>query len=342
MNVPDHAVVNTMVDLCAVMNLGRAKGLVNAVLRRVLSEGKDWIANQDAARINLPDWLIRDWATDYDLRTAADMALAAQSAAMLDITLKDPSQTAYWAQQLEAELLPTGSLRRAAGGHISDLPGFAEGAWWVQDAAAAIPVLLMGDIADKNVADLCAAPGGKTAQLAARGARVHALDRAATRLKRLQENMDRLTLADRVTVEAGDAVQWQPQKKFDAVLIDAPCSATGTLRRHPDVAHLKTPEDIDRLCTMQAAILDNAATLLVPGGVMVYCTCSLQKAEGERQIDAFLARHPDFSRQPITADALGGLGQAITKDGDVRILPQFWSERGGMDGFYIARLTRQE
>jgi len=341
MQVPDHATVNTSVDLCAKLNLSRAKGLVNAILRRVAREGPEWIINQDAARLNMPEWLIRTWVADYDLRLAAEIALASQNEAPLDITIKDPAHISHWASVLDAEILPTGSLRRQGGGNITELPGFDEGVWWVQDASAALPVTLMGNLHEKTALDLCAAPGGKTAQLAARGAQVHALDRAATRLVRLNDNLKRLALNDRVTVEAADAMQWTSRDRFDVVLLDAPCSATGTIRRHPDIPHLKTPDDIARLCITQTTMLDNAAALVNQNGMMVYCTCSLQKSEGEQQIDSFLTRHPDFTRSPIIASEAPGLEHAITPDGDLRILPQFWAEHGGLDGFYIARLTQR-
>lgn len=344
MNVPDHAAVSTMVDVAAVKNLGRQKGLVNAVLRRVARDGADWIAGMDAPRINTPDWLMRAWVEDYGLRTAAEIAQESLNEAALDITLKTPREAAHWASVLEATLLPGGAtLRRAAGGDVAALPGFAEGQWWVQDAAAAMPARLMGDVRDKNVLDLCAAPGGKTAQLAAAGAHVLALDRSIRRLQRLQENMERLGLGQQVRIEAADAAMWQPREKFDAILLDAPCSATGTIRRHPDMPHLKSPDDVERLCALQAAILDNAARMVKPGGVIVYCTCSLQKAEGEAQIDSFLTRHGDgFKRKPINADEFGGdaLREMITAQGDVRVLPTHLKEQGGIDGFFIGRLLK--
>lgn len=341
MNVPDHAAVNTAVDLAVTSGLSRQKGLVNAVLRRVTRDGRDWIAGHDAARINTPVWLMQAWINDYGLRAAAEIAQAGLAEAPLDITLKDPAHAAHWASVLEAFMLPTGTLRRNAGGSVSELSGFDDGMWWVQDAAAALPATLFGAVAGKTVIDLCAAPGGKTAQLAAAGAQVVALDRSIKRLQRLQENMKRLRLDSAVTTQAADASLWQPQNPVMAVLLDAPCSATGTIRRHPDVPHLKTPDDIGRLMVLQAQMLDNAARMLAPGGTLVYCTCSLQKSEGEGQIDSFLARTPiKMARQPITAEEIGGLSDALTAQGDVRVLPYHLAAHGGMDGFFIARLTR--
>ena len=341
MNVPDHAAVNTSVDLATTSGLSRQKGLVNAVLRRVTRDGRDWIAGQDAARINTPVWLMQAWINDYGLRAAAEIAHAGLAEASLDITLKDPAHAAHWASVLEAVALPTGTLRRNAGGSVSELSGFDDGLWWVQDAAAALPATLFGDVAGKIVIDLCAAPGGKTAQLAAAGAYVVAIDRSIKRLQRLQDNMRRLRLDSTVTVEAADASLWQPREPAMHILLDAPCSATGTIRRHPDVPHLKTPDDIARLMVLQAQMLDNASRMLAPGGTLVYCTCSLQKSEGEGQIDSFLARTTvKMARKPILAEEIGGLSDALTPQGDVRILPYHMAAHGGMDGFFIARLMR--
>ncbi|MBL4804111.1 MAG: RsmB/NOP family class I SAM-dependent RNA methyltransferase, partial [Alphaproteobacteria bacterium] len=208
------------------------------------------------------------------------------------------------------------------------------------DAAAAIPALLFGDVQGERVYDLCAAPGGKTLQLAARGAHVTALDRSAGRLKRLQENLERMHLTDSVEVITADAGSWRPKEPAGYVLLDAPCSATGTLRRHPDVAHLKSATDVSRLQNLQAALLRNAFDMLMPGGVLVYCTCSLQKAEGEQQIEHFLKTELQAERLPITAKELGGFDEALTEEGDLRILSFHQAALGGMDGFYIARLTK--
>lgn len=341
MEVADYAVVDTAVELAALVGLARQKGLVNAVLRRVIAEGRDWFLKQDEARLNVPDWLMKTWITDYGLRPAADIALASLAEASLDISLKDDADAAHWAGVLDATVLPTGSLRRAAGGMVPDLPGFADGMWWVQDAAAALPVKLMGDVRGRRVADLCAAPGGKTMQLAARGALVTALDRSAPRLKVLRENLRRLRLEDAVTVEVADAAVWKPPQAPDMILLDAPCTATGTVRRHPDVLHLKTPKDMARLAETQARLLENASTILAPGGMLVYCTCSLQKDESERQVEKLLAARPDMRRAPVQDAEIGaGVTGMVTAAGDVRILPYHMAAHGGMDGFFIARLVK--
>lgn len=340
MNVPDHAAVDTAVRLAETTGLPRQKGFVNAVLRRITREGRDWLAKQDDARLNLPEWLLSVWVADYGLKTAAEMAQASLAEAPLDITLKDPAHTLHWSGMLEASALPTGSLRRAAGGNVQELPGYHDGMWWIQDAAAAIPAKLFGPLQGKTIADLCAAPGGKSAQLAAGGASVIALDRSARRIQRLEENIRRLRLDKSVTTEAADAAVWKPKVRIDAVLLDAPCSATGTIRRHPDVLHSKTPEDVERLTELQARLLENAASMLETGGILVYCTCSLQKAEGEAQIEFFLRHHPEMKRLPITAEDVAGVEESLTAEGDLRILPMHLAAHGGMDGFYIARLVK--
>lgn len=256
----------------------------------------------------------------------------------IDISLKPGEDAADWATQLNASVLPTGSLRRPSDGAVTELPGFDDGKWWIQDAAAAMPVTLAGDIAGKSVIDLCAAPGGKTVQLAAAGGKVTAVDRSAQRMQRVADNLKRTQLeADMVVADAGT---WQPETLADLVLLDAPCSATGTIRRHPDLPHLKSPDGIAGMQPLQAALLTNAANMVALGGMLIYCVCSLQRPEGEDQIDAFLKTHSGFERQPITASELPDLATAITCDGDARILPCFWHSLGGLDGFFIARLKR--
>ncbi|MDB5490914.1 MAG: rsmB [Micavibrio sp.] len=341
MNVPDHAAVNTAVQLAENVGLGRGKGFVNAILRRLGREGRGWLEAQDEARANVPEWLLKEWINDYGLGEAAEIAQASLAEAPLDITIKDPAKMDYWAEVLQATPLPGGSLRRISGGNVQDLPGYHDGMWWVQDASATLPARLFGDLHETEVVDLCAAPGGKTAQLAAAGASVIALDRSITRIKRLDENMRRLRLDKTVHTEAADGTVWQPRVPVPAVLLDAPCSATGTIRRHPDVLRLKRPDDIVRLCEMQSRMLDNACDMLLPGGMLIYCTCSLQKAEGERQIESFLKRNPVMKRKPIAAAEIGHLENAITPQGDVRILPWHLAAHGGMDGFYIARMVKE-
>jgi 16S rRNA (cytosine967-C5)-methyltransferase len=340
MEAADHAAVDLAVRLAEERGLSKQKGFVNGLLRTITRVGREWVDRQDEARLNTPEWLLKLWIADYGMGMAAEIARAHLSEAPLDITIKDESARNFWASTLTATEMLTGTLRKVGGGDVRGFDGFDEGAWWVQDASAALPAKLFGDVSGQIVADLCAAPGGKTLQLAAAGAQVIALDRSAPRLKRLTQNLERMSLVDRVNVQATDAATWAPPEPVPFILLDAPCSATGTVRRHPDVAHLKNPVDIERLGSLQKSILENAFKQLMPGGILVYCTCSLQKAEGEAQIDAFLGRENMASRLPIMASELGGWDEAITDDGDLRVMPFHQAALGGMDGFYVARLTK--
>lgn len=337
LDTPAHAVVDTAVQLVKDGKFAPYAGLTNAILRRVARDGKAMAEAIDACRLNTPRWLWNDWVASYGEDTARAIGEAHLGEAPLDISLKPGEDPAVWAERLEAVVLPTGSLRRAAGGAVQDLPGFADGVWWIQDAAAAMPVRLLGDVQGLSVLDLCAAPGGKTCQLAAAGATVTAIDRSARRLRRVSENLVRLGL--NATVQDGDAIVWRPEAPVDAILLDAPCSATGTIRRHPDVARLKKPQDVLDLAATQADLLKASAEMLKPGGLVVYCTCSLQKAEGEDQIAAALETLP-FVREPIRPEEIGGLAEMITPDGDLRTLPCHIPQLGGLDGFFAARLRR--
>lgn len=330
-----HAAVDTSVRLIEDAHLPHLKGLANAVLRRISREGAAILGDRDPARLNTPQWLWASWAEAYGEDTTRAIAAAHLIEAPLDLTPR--SNTDFWAGQLEAEVLPTGTLRRTGGGHIAELPGFAEGAWWVQDAAATLPVRLLGDIAGKRVADLCAAPGGKTMQLCAAGANVTAVDISGRRMVRVGENLARAGLAAELVT--ADASKWMASEKFDAILLDAPCTGTGTLRRHPDIAWLKDEEDVGRLTLTQDRLLLHAVEQLKPGGMLVYAVCSLQEDEGLARIEALLARDKRLSRVPVQPAELPGLDGALTRDGDVRTLPSMWPERGGLDGFYIARLA---
>ena len=328
-----HAAVDTSVRLVEQIGLPHLKGLANAVLRRLAREGVALLGERDPARLNTPGWLWESWIKSYGEETTRAIASAHLIEAPLDLSTR--SDTDFWAGRLDAEQLPTGTLRRAPGGPISDLAGFAEGAWWVQDAAAALPVQLLGDVAGKRVADVCAAPGGKTLQLCAAGAQVTAVDISTRRMARLGENLARAGLSAELVVS--DASKWQPAEKFDAVLLDAPCSGTGTLRRHPDIAWLKDEDDVSRLALTQDRLLLHAVDLLKPGGTLVFAVCSLQEHEGPARIEALLGRTNKLRRIRVTTPELPGLAEAITKDGDVRTLPSMWPERGGLDGFFVAR-----
>ncbi len=346
LGTPAHAVVDLAVAATRKERGGaRFAGLVNAVLRRVAEKGAGLLEGMDAIRLDIPAWLLARWVAAYGGDRARAIAEASLKEAALDLTLKsgDKVEAAAWAERLGGRLLPTGSIRLAAHGRIEDLPGYQEGAWWVQDAAAALVAKVVGPVAGKTVADLCAAPGGKTAALAAAGAQVTAVDVAQKRLERLRENLGRLRLTAQVVM--ADAARWHPGDTYDVVVLDAPCTATGTIRRHPDILRLRRPEDVDRLAGVQRELLANAVRLVRPGGVLVYAVCSLEPEEGERQVAALLARDPGLARAPITTPELGG-GDAdwVTAEGDLRTLPfhlgMLPEELAGMDGFYVARLVR--
>jgi 16S rRNA (cytosine967-C5)-methyltransferase len=316
--------------------LGYAMGLVNAVLRRVAREGTEALAHQDAARLNTPDWLWGSWKAAYGEAIARAMAEAHLIEPPLDLTVKGDPES--WAARLGGERLYGNTVRRPAGGAIEDLPGYAQGVWWVQDAAAALPARLLGDVRGRSAIDLCAAPGGKTAQLAAAGAAVIAVELADRRAGRLRGNLERLQLDARI--EVADALVWRPPRPASHVLLDAPCSATGTIRRHPDIAWHKSPSDLARMAALQQRLLDAAVAMLEPGGVLVYASCSLQPEEGPEVIERALTAGLPAARLPVEASELDGLAVELTPDGDVRTLPCQLAGRGGLDGFFIARLRR--
>jgi 16S rRNA (cytosine967-C5)-methyltransferase len=336
LRTPPHAAVATSVDLAHARGFLTHKGLVNAVLRRLSLEGAGRVDRQDAARLNTPDWLWRSWGQAYGEDCARAIAVAHLKEAPLDLTLRGEEDE--WCDKLQATKLPTGSLRRPAGGSVMALPGYAEGAWWIQDAAASLPVRLFNGIEGRDVVDLCAAPGGKTAQLASAGARVTAIDRSTRRLDRLVANLNRLGLP--VSAVAADALSWRPEQPVDAVLLDAPCTATGAIRRHPDVPHLKQPEDVARLAVVQENLLRAAVDMLRPGGMLVYCTCSLEPEEGPQRVEALLRSGAPVQRRPIEAQELSAPADWVTAGGDLRTLPCHLAEFDGVDGFYAARLVK--
>lgn len=341
MDVPDHAAVDLSVRLVqADRRAAKYAGLVNAVLRRCAREGQPLIDEVKSQMLDLPPWLVARWIAAYGEDATRAMAAAVSVEPALDLTVK--SDPEGWATRLHGESLATGTVRTLLHGSVTMLPGFDEGQWWVQDAAAALPARLFGDIQDKSIADLCAAPGGKTAQLSHAGARVTAVDRSVNRIARLKDNLSRLTLAADTTV--ADATEWQPVGDFDGILIDAPCAATGTIRRHPDVAWLKQEADIGTLAALQKRLLQKAVTLLKPGGTLVYCTCSLEPEEGEQAIASLLDAEPAMRRAPVGRDEVAGLDEILTPEGDIRTLPSHLAHAdprlGGLDGFYAARLVK--
>ena len=345
LGMPPHAVVDLAVETTRRdRGARRFAKLVNAVLRRVAERGQTLLDCEDCTRLNIPDWLWQRWSASYGPEVARRIASASLREAALDVSLKPGGDSAAtWAERLGGRQLSTGSIRILHQGSIETLPGFLEGAWWVQDAAAALVARAAGDVAGKSVVDLCAAPGGKTAHLAAAGANVTALDVSAPRLGRLRDNLARLRLAADV-VEA-DVAGWHPGRTFDVVLLDAPCTATGTIRRHPDILRLKRPKDIARMAELQRAMLARAASLVRPHGLLLYSTCSLEPEEGVGQIAAFLEVRTDFERVPIPAAEIGAEPAWITADGELSTLPYYMEqetpELSGLDGFYVARLRRR-
>jgi 16S rRNA (cytosine967-C5)-methyltransferase len=329
---PAHGAVNAAITLLRRgKDTGRYAGLANAVLRKA-AEAPGWDALPPQS---LPGWLRKPLITAWGKAAVTSIEAVQAAAPPLDLTLKDPAQTAALAEALSAEVLATGSLRLATPGQVSTQPGFAEGAWWVQDAAAALPALLLAPQPGEHIADLCAAPGGKTLQLAAAGARVEAVDISAARMARVTENLARCGLTARTHV--ADALTWQPETPLDAVLLDAPCSATGTIRRHPDLPFVKDGTELATLTALQAGLIDRALEMLRPGGRLVFCTCSLLPEEGEAQITAALARHPGLAILP--AEAPGIAPDWRSPEGGLRIRPDHWAEQGGIDGFYMAVLV---
>jgi 16S rRNA (cytosine967-C5)-methyltransferase len=334
LGVPSHAAVHSSVELVKQSKFKGFAKLVNGVLQRIHREGAAMQQKLDIPRLTTPDWLWHDWVDAYGEATTRQIAEANLLEPMLDISVKSDAEG--WAKKLDGEVMPTGTVRLSESADVTTLEGFAEGEWWVQDMAAALPVRLFGDIRGKRVLDLCAAPGGKTVQLALRGAEVTALDRSAKRMRRVRENLERMQLsADIVTA---DALEWQPDEAFDAILLDAPCSATGTLRRHPDVAWRKSPKDVAELAGLQRRLLERALTWLKPNGVLVYSTCSLEKAEGEDHMAHIAAMGARIS--PVQAVEVGGIRDIVSHEGWLRCLPHHMQHKGGMDGFFAVRLEK--
>jgi 16S rRNA (cytosine967-C5)-methyltransferase len=334
LETPPHAAVGETVTLAE----GRASyagGLINAVLRRLANELVGIAKRQDPLRLNCPDWLYQSWSKAYGEEQARAIIAAQLEDPPLDITVKEKAKT--WAGRLEGKVLGGQTIRRALG-PVEALPGFDEGAWWVQDVAATLPVRLLGPIAGRQVVDLCAAPGGKTAQLAAAGARVTAIEISEKRAERLKDNLKRLRLAAEVVI--ADALEWRSPAPVVLALLDAPCSATGTIRRHPDIPWQKAEADVQRLAELQAKLIRTTLDMLVPGGVLVYAVCSLQPEEGEGLIERVLADGLPLARIPVAKEELGDIPAMMTAKGEVRTLPSLLAGKGGMDGFFMARLQR--
>ena len=324
-----HAAVGESVELAKRRRLA-PPGLVNAVLRKLVGAEPPVLAPLET----LPGWLAERWTAAYGPELAAAIAAAIRQMPPLDLSLKDEPE--LWAATLGGQVVGPRTVRLADAGLIEELAGFAEGAWWVQDLAATLPVAVLRPTSGERVLDLCAAPGGKTAQLLMAGAVVTSVERDATRARRLRGNLQRLGLPAEVVV--ADLLDYAPVEPFDAVLLDAPCTATGTIRRHPDILWAKSPADVLTMAALQQLLLAKAALAVAPGGRLVYAVCSLEPEEGPEVVERFLAAHPTFSRAPISE---GETGFTPTAEGDLRTHPAMLADRGGMDGFFIARLVHQ-
>jgi 16S rRNA (cytosine967-C5)-methyltransferase len=328
-----YGVVNAYVEIVGRNHhTARLKGLVNAVLRKVADKGPDGWSKMPVPL--MPGWLRQPLVAAWGRKDVEAIEAVQATTPPLDVTPKGDAQAV--ADALGGTVLPTGSVRLMEAGQVTQLPGYDAGDWWVQDAAAALPVRLLGDVNGLTVLDLCAAPGGKTMQLAARGATVTAVDASASRMTRVGQNMTRVGLmADVQVADAFDVTgQW------DAVLLDAPCSATGTMRRHPDLPYAKDGSEFGALIDQQSAMIDHALSLVKPGGRLVFCTCSLLPDEGEVQIEEALERHPDVTIDRAALEQPGVDLAWITEEGGLRLRPDYWAEIGGMDGFYMAVLTK--
>lgn len=339
LETPAHAAVDSAVrQVRQDERLARFAGLVNAVGRRLGNAPR--LSEPEAARANTPDWLWQRWVRHYGADTAEAIARAHLVEPALDLSVT--SDPAGWAERLGGDVLSTGSVRLTSPGRVEELPGYEDGGWWVQDAAAALPVRLLGDVAGREVADLCAAPGGKTAELLALGARVTAVDSSERRLRQAGRNLARLKLA--ADLVAADVRTWDPGRWFERILLDAPCLATGTIRRHPDLPYLKSAAELEDLTKRQQELLRHAAGLLAPGGTLVYAVCSLEPEEGESQIEDLLSEHPDLAIDAVRPGEGGIAAEWITPQGYLRTLPFHSPGRSpnvaGMDGFFAARLIK--
>lgn len=330
LNTPAHAVVDTSVELSKEIRQKHFSGLVNAILH-AMSKDKDRPLPDIIE--NLPTWLRQKWLSVYSKEQVSGFVKMFNTEPVLDISVR--KDASLWAQKLGGELLPTGTVRCHFTENVPSLEGFEEGAWWVQEASAALPALLFSDVEGKKGADLCSAPGGKTAQLVMRGATVDAYDISEKRLEKLKENMTRLNISEKVTIVCKDALQIDAKGQYDFILLDAPCSATGTIKRHPDLMYLRQEEDIYRLAQMQKELLEQAVRLLKKGGELVYSTCSLECEENETLVQAFLKEHINIKRVPIQLECLKPF---LNESGAVQVLP------GGnvlQDGFYAVLLKKE-
>ncbi len=341
MAVPEHAAINTCVSATGSLRLSKQKGLVNAILRSVQRAKQGVLVHEPDALEMLPDWLKKGWIRHYGELESKAMAAAMAQEAPVDIVVNDSQASLYWAQMLGGEVLISNAIRiRGRGGQVASWPGFREGAWWVQDLSATLPIRMLGDVAGKSVLDVCAAPGGKSQMLARAGARVTALDVAPVRMKRLTENLVRLNMVQQVQTVVIDALKYNPESRFDAVVLDAPCSSTGTLRRHPELPWIHEKKQLEKLTLTQRELLRHCAGLINHDGIMLYCTCSCEPEEGENQVEEFLAERSDFKEIKQIPTSLSALLSPGINNTGYRAKPQTLAASGGMDGFFMALLKK--
>jgi len=343
MELPDSAAVNLGVAaIAANRTTKRFKNFANAVLRRIGREKEILLAETVPNAEVMPQWLRKQVRTDFGKENLAQIEAMILLEPYLDISVKANNSIENWAKKLDAELLTTGSLRLTSNMPVHKLDGYSQGEWWVQNAAAAIPATLFGDVAGKRVVDLCAAPGGKSAQLASAGANLTVVDNSNSRLARLAENFERLELEAEVI--CADVLDWNVEKQFDCVLLDAPCTSTGTMRRHPDVMWSKNADEVLKLAVLQTKMLQKAISITKPDGTIIFATCSIAKAEGEDVFAHILKENKDVECLPITAIEVGGLSEIINRQGAVRCLPHQMAlepkRLGGLDGFFIGRMRK--
>ena len=339
LGTPAHAAVGETVAM--LKSRGSSKGfanMANAVLRNIVEKGPN-LAGAQPPKVNIPGWIRGEWERAYGRQSGRKMSAQLMKDPVLDISVK--SEAPAWAAKLGGEVVGEQSVRLGKIGDVTSLEGFDAGEWWAQDVAASLPVQILGDVKGQRVLDMCAAPGGKTLQLAAKGAQITALDKSEGRLERVKENLKRTKLSAEII--CADALEWAPEGDlYDIVLLDAPCSATGTFRRHPDVLYNRSPKDVANLIRLQDKLLAQAAQFVRPGGTLLYCTCSLMPKEGQPRVDKFLQSVPDFRLIPILSVSGLALPQDAFSDGSLRSLPYYLEDKGGMDGFFIARLGRVE
>lgn len=338
LDIPPHAAVATAVELASEKReTAGYKNLVNAIARKISDKGKTKLAKLPT-RVNTPGWLWRAWERNFGGATARKIAEAHQHIAPLDLIFQGDADPALFAEHPDLISLMSNHVRLTGVSNVPELPGFNDGKWWVQDLAASLPARLAGNITGKQVLDLCAAPGGKTLQLAAMGAQVTAVDISTPRLRRVTENLARTGLtAELITA---DILEWTPPNSPEVVLLDAPCSATGTIRRNPDVIWSKREDEVRQLARLQTQFIDRSLGFLKPGGLLIYCVCSLQKEEGEDQAKAVMARHKDITVEPVKPEEIGNLPGLITQQGYLRTLPGHLADKGSMDGFFAMRLRK--